>query len=249
MLTSVDCIVLPEREVELASPTPGILDQILVERDEFIVTNQLVAVLKSDLERVSVELARLNASDQSELRIADTRLAYEVELLTNAERLSGQNHISGQTLSERRAEHALRVSELAQARQALERRKLELAEAEVRLARREIRSPISGRILERLLEPGEYLREDTPVVRIGKIDRLRVEIILPQDAYRQIMPGTGATIWPELGPDQGVSTVVEVVDPVIDPASGTFGVLLYLDNSQEQLVAGVNCDAEFQIGS
>jgi hypothetical protein len=39
--------------------------------------------------------------------------------------------------------------------------------------------------------------------------------------------------------------VVEVVDPVIDAASGTFGVRLRLPNPDHSIPAGIHCNVEW----
>ncbi len=54
-----------------------------------------------------------------------------------------------------------------------------------------------------------------------------------------------ATITPETDVDSRYNSIVTIVDRVIDPASGTFGVRLELPNPDYQLPSGLKCSVKF----
>ena len=62
---------------------------------------------------------------------------------------------------------------------------------------------------------------------------------------RQITPGMKAVVKPEqpIGGEHIAS--VTIVDQVIDPASGTFGIRLELKNPDYKIPAGLRCDVNF----
>lgn len=240
-----DCLIRPSREIALSAPSQGLLERVLVDRNDRVRAGELVAELHADLERANLALARLRASDDSAIRTAEIWLDYERQLLERANTLSDRAVVSEQALAERRANFDIRQSELAQARLAQEEAALALAQAEARLAVRQVRSPIDGVVVERLLDAGEFLREDTPLLRLVALDPLHVELLLPQAVHAQISPGMRALIVPETMPGNGQEAVVEKVDPLIDAASGVFGVRLRLDNPGGGIIAGVRCTAQF----
>jgi multidrug efflux pump subunit AcrA (membrane-fusion protein) len=99
-------------------------------------------------------------------------------------------------------------------------------------------------VVERLLGPGEYRNDQSPVLTLAQIDPLRVEVFMPTAHFGQIRVGSKAEVRPEeIG---GIHVaIVTVVDHVLDAASGTFGVRLTLPNPQLVLPAGIHCKVTF----
>jgi multidrug efflux pump subunit AcrA (membrane-fusion protein) len=122
--------------------------------------------------------------------------------------------------------------------------KLDLERALAMLNRRTIKSPISGIVVERFVSPGEFV-DNQPLLRLAQMDPLRVEVVLPVEMFWHIKPGMKADIRPETEPEGGYSAIVTIVDRVIDPASGTFGVRLELPNPDYRLPGGLKCMVRF----
>ena len=76
------------------------------------------------------------------------------------------------------------------------------------------------------------------------IDPLRVEVILPSAFYGTIAEGQRAAVEPEFGDTVHIAQV-EIVDRVIDAASGTFGVRLELPNPEQAIPGGLHCQVRF----
>ena len=86
------------------------------------------------------------------------------------------------------------------------------------------------------------------VVTVAQIDPRRAEVVLPAALFGRLAPGMRAEVLPEL-PDAGVHVAtVEIVDRVIDAASGTFRVSLELPNPDRALPSGLHCEARFLPG-
>ena len=82
-----------------------------------------------------------------------------------------------------------------------------------------------------------------------RVDPLRVEVFLPAALHGEVRVGMAAAVTPELPGAQPVAAVVGVVDPVMDAASGTFGVRLALPHPDKGLPAGVRCRVRFGGGT
>jgi multidrug efflux pump subunit AcrA (membrane-fusion protein) len=78
-----------------------------------------------------------------------------------------------------------------------------------------------------------------------ELDPLNVELVLPVSQYGKIKLGQRARVSPEEPVGGSYSAVVEVVDPTLDAASGTFGVRLRLTTPGGRIPAGVKCHARF----
>jgi len=115
------------------------------------------------------------------------------------------------------------------------------------VAQREIRSPVNGLVVEVVLRPGELTssNQKNPILKLVDIDPLNVELILPVSQHGRIRTGQVGTVMPEPPVGGRYRARVEVVDRVLDAASGTFGVRLRLPNPGNRIPAGTKCKVRF----
>ncbi len=243
-LAPFNCVIEPSKLVDVGSALTAVLKSIAVERGDYVEAGQLLAQLESDAESSAVEVARARAKMYGDVQ---ARLA-SLELGT-ARRDRALSLYKSQALSADLKEQTEAEAEVARAalRQARERKRvmqLEFAEAADRLAEHTIRSPISAVVIERLKSPGEVVKEET-ILTLARLDPLRVQVILPATMFGSIEKGMRAEVEPEL-PDAGVRiATVTLADPVVDAASGTFGVRLELPNADRKIPSGLHCQVRF----
>jgi len=238
------CLIEPERVADIGSQVVGVIETIDVERGDVVKKGQVVATLRADVERASVIVANSRAEAQAELQAAAANVTFNQQRLTRAEDLFAKKFISQQALDQARTETELAEQKLAQAREQRHvlSRERELAAAQ--LSQRTLRSPIDGVVAERYLSPGERV-EEKPLVRVAKVNPLRVQVVVPTAFFGKIHPGGTAQVMPELPDAQPVVARVTTVDKVIDAASNTFRVQLELPNPDLALPAGLRCKADF----
>jgi RND family efflux transporter MFP subunit len=243
----LDCMIQPHEIVQVGSPSPGVIDRILVERGDLVQRGQPIVQLNASLERAALAVARERAAHVGEATVALTSQDLAQRELQRSSELYEQNFVSKTYLDKQRAEAQVAGGRTDQAR---ERRKLadrELDFAAAQLAQRTIRAPIAGVVVERFLSPGEYV-EQKPVLRIAAIDPLRVDVLVPAAAFGQLEPGMKASVVPELFNRSLRVATVRTVDRVIDAASNTFRVRLELPNPNGSLPAGLRCKVDLGIG-
>jgi membrane fusion protein (multidrug efflux system) len=210
-------MIYPNEVVKVSSQVSGILEEVLVERGDIVKAGQILARLKSGVEKASVELARANVAFLKRKAQRNAELAKK--------RLISEN------------EHDELESELRKA-------ELQLEEAQEKLKLRTIVSTIDGVVTERLMAPGDYVGE-TPIMKLASLNPLRVEVIAPARRFRAIKKGMKAEVRPE-APVGGVYIgKVTIVDKVIDAASSTFGVRIELANPNLKLPSGLRCRVRF----
>jgi multidrug efflux pump subunit AcrA (membrane-fusion protein) len=124
---------------------------------------------------------------------------------------------------------------------------LEVNHEEEVVRQRTLRSPIDGIVVERLLVPGEYRNEQSPIMTLAQIDPLRVEVFVPTGHYGRIRAASQAKVVPEEPIGGSYTATVTVVDRVMDAGSGTFGVRLALPNPELKLPAGIRCKVAFEM--
>ncbi len=239
------CLIEAERITDVGSPVIGIIERVAVERGDAVKKGQILAVLRAPVERATLSVARSRADSNAELQAALAAAKFNQERLTRAEDLFRQKFISHQALDQARSESDLSAQKLIQARELREVSRQEREVASAQLGQRTIRSPINGVVAERFVSAGERV-DDKPLLRIAKVDPLRVQLVVPVAMYNQVQTGGSANVMPELPGAATVTARVSMVDKVVDAASNTFRVHLELPNPDGALPAGLRCKAEFQ---
>jgi RND family efflux transporter MFP subunit len=246
-LSSMDCIVEPSQIVELGTSVPGVIEEMLFEKNDFINQGDVVAKLDSRLEIATLELAAARAAIDTSLNLRRENADFGLRTQQRNQKLFKEDTISAQDMDKVRTE--THIAQL-QARQEEDNQRIARLEAErarQALEQRNVSAPISGVIMEKYKDVGEYV-EAEPVYRIASLDPLHVELIVPVKHLGQIEPGMMAQVAIDVDQENEAShvAVVKSVDRVADAASGTFGVLLSMPNSGLRIPSGVRCNLTFE---
>ncbi len=242
------CLIEPYRVAEVGSQVIGIVESIMVERGDNVVKGQVIAILRADVERASVSAAHTRAEANASVQASVASLEFDRQRLKRADGLLGKNFISIQAVDQIRAETDISEQKLNQAREQQRIAKKDLSVASAQLSQRTVRSPFDGVIADLYVSVGERI-EEKPLVRVAKIDQLRVQVVVPVTYYGKIVLGATVVIMPDFPGAPTAMAVVERIDKVVDAASNTFRVQLDLANPDMTLPAGLRCKADFGIAS
>jgi RND family efflux transporter MFP subunit len=242
--STLDCIIEPFRVVAIGSPVTGLIEKVHVERGDSVEEDQILVELESTVEKAAVDLAQARSQMNGRLQARQASLALGKRNQERAGKLFDKNALSCELRDTIETEAEVARREVQEAREDKRLAALQLEQALAVLARRVLRSPISGVVVERLMSRGERVEEET-ILSVAQIDPLRVEVILPAAMFDSIQPGMRATVVPEFPGDRVHVASVTIVDRVIDAASGTFGARLDLPNPDGAIPAGLHCQARF----
>lgn len=240
----LDCLVKPEMYVEVSSPVISVLEEMLVETGDVVEKGQPLARLEASVEKARVKLARLQADSTSEIENRKEQYRYARQYFKRMQDLLAQNSVSQYETDKAQTELALAQIELERARENRRIAQVNLELARSQLALRTIVSPIDGVVVDRFTMVGESV-EGRSIMKLAKVDPLKVELIAPTEYFGLIRPGMKVEILPEQPADEVFTATVTIVDQLIDPASGSFTVRMALPNPDDRLVGGVNCLARF----
>lgn len=243
--TELDCLIEPQSLVKLGSAVTGVLDQVTVDRGDVVTKGQLLAKLKSGVEEATVTLARARAENDLEVQSRTARLEFEEDKEKRTEILFKKKIVSDEQMKTATTERRLAELDVREAVKNRAMAKLELHQATAVLDQRKIVSPIDGIVTERVLSPGEYVFEQSYVFAVAEIDTLYVEVYAPIEIFGAVRLGMKAEVRPEEPVGGKHMAEVTIVDHIIDPASGTFGVRLELPNPNRTLPAGLRCKVTF----
>jgi RND family efflux transporter MFP subunit len=242
------CIIKPRVTVQLGSPIAGTLSATLVDRGDNVTKGQVVAQLESSVDQATYALDQLKATNDTAIRSEQADRELSQREMERKQFLVDQKIANLNSLDELQTK--VRVGDLRVQQAQMDRKVAELtAERSAReLALKSIRSPIDGVVIDRKLSAGEYIYEQTSIMTLAQIDPLSVELVVPVERYGSIKVGAIATVHPRPPVGGAYAAKVEVVDPVIDAASNTFGVRLSLPNRGHAIPAGIRCDVDWGNG-
>ncbi|HKQ58781.1 MAG TPA: efflux RND transporter periplasmic adaptor subunit, partial [Candidatus Eisenbacteria bacterium] len=111
--------------------------------------------------------------------------------------------------------------------------------AHLELERCAVRSPIAGVVEQRRVQRGQMVKPGDPLFRIGDPDTLRAELLLPEARLGTVRLGQKVQIIPAAGSAPRIATITRI-DPLVDPASSTFRVVIDIDNRAGNIHGGVS---------
>jgi RND family efflux transporter MFP subunit len=237
----LDCLIEPYMTVKVSSAVPGLLETVTVDRGDVVKKGQTLATLESSAEKAAMDVLRARATMESAIKTGQARLELSTRSLSRNEGMFQKALIAAEKMDE--IETTRRLAELTLLAATDNRRlaELELRRATAELTRRTLTSPINGVVLERLLAPGEFARDEQPVLKMVQLDPLRVEVFAPVALLGSITVGQQADVVLQAPVNGTYSARVTVVDRVVDAASGLFGVRLDLPNRDNRVPAGLKC--------
>jgi RND family efflux transporter MFP subunit len=101
-----------------------------------------------------------------------------------------------------------------------------------------IRAPVSGAVSERLVQPGEFIRENMPVATIVQMTPLKLRTSIQEKFAAAIHPGQLVQFEVEAFPGRTFEGKVAFISPAVDQSTRTFGVEVLVDNGDRTLKPG-----------
>src|SRR5262245_10825706 len=101
-----------------------------------------------------------------------------------------------------------------------------------------IRAPIAGAIAERTVQRGEYIRENTPVVTIVRMNPLKLRTGVQEKYADMIHKNQVVDFQVEPYPTEMFHGKIAYISPAVDQASRTFTAEILVDNPQHKLKPG-----------
>jgi RND family efflux transporter MFP subunit len=242
----LDCLMQPRETVTVSAPAEGVLDRVMVDRGDVVRAGAVLAVLESSLERTTMAIAAARAAQEFNIKSNQVRLDFGERRFLRTDEMFRKNLVPLKELDEAETTKILASYGLVEANEQKRLADLDLDRAAAALALRTVKSPIDGVVTERLRHPGELASREHPLVKIARLDPLRVEVFVPIALYGQVTAGQRVTVVPQAPLNRPLEARVIVVDPVADAASSTFGVRLEIANPGNRIPGGLKCKVRFR---
>lgn len=215
-------------EVDIATKLPGRLTEVSVNEGDIVKAGQIVARLDTDELNAKLQQAQAQVQQaqenkkyasaivrqhQSELELARKNLARSQNLYVN-------NNISLVQLQQHEAAVDTLVAAIAAAKAQLiaSDSAINAALAQKQVIQTNIndsflKSPIEGRVLYKLLEPGEIIGSGGKVLTVLKMDDIYMTIFIPTSYAGRVKIGSEARILLDALPNTAINANVSFVSP------------------------------------
>ncbi len=193
-------------------------------------------LLQLDTELVELERDQARAA----VREAQADLTDAQRRLREGERLAERGNIGRSDLESRRAEVEHLEAVVA-------RRRAEAGYQEALLRRHRLTAPFAGVINQRLVALGERAGPDDPVFELVAVERLELDLAVPQRYFASVSPGTPVRIRVDASARGAFDATVDEVIPVASADSRTFRVRTRIDNADGALAPGMSAKGTLRI--
>jgi membrane fusion protein (multidrug efflux system) len=262
--------LLADEQAEVSAEAPGRVIATPVERGTHVARGAVLArvaetetsaqLLEAEANAAQIE-ARLGLAGGGSFdpaRVPDVMQAKASLDLAEAEfgriaSLLDQKVVSQSEYDQRRSQVDAARQQFQVARNVAEQsyRSLEAARARVALARKAqadttIRAPFSGVVAERLVSVGDYVTRGARVATVVRIDPLRVELTVPEQAVSLVKVGQPVRIAVDAYPGETFEATVRYVSPSLRADQRALTVEAIAQNRDGRLKPGLFATASIQ---
>ena len=219
-----------ERQALLSPRVDGLVSEVLVDAGSSVKQGEVLLKLDPAIARQQHAQSKAATAEAKAARNEAQRLVNE------AERLRQKNYISESELANRQSNLALAEAALVAA-QAAESTALE------QLRRHDLPAPFSGVISAKSTEAGEWINRGTAVLELVALDRVRLDVKVPQERFSEITADSPVEVIPDLFPGQRLEGKISAIVPVSDPQARAFLVRVVVDTNTLNLLPGTSATA------
>lgn len=217
-------LLLPREEVAVGSEISGFrVAELLVDEGASVKKGQVLARLDP-----SLLLAKIA---QAEANLAQAQTS-ALQARTESDRLKGFEDIGA--FSEE--EIATRVAKAKNAEAGVDVAQAQLNDLQTQKQRMEVRSPVNGFVLERIVRLGDVSGQSQPMFRLASNSLIELDAEVPEDDLANIAIGQQATVILPSGTE--LNGKVRLISPRIDPQTKLGRVRIQLPSHPELRAGG-----------
>ncbi len=232
--------------VELTDDTVGVLENLFDPRVGAEVAGRVLRMLaepgmqfkRGDLlaEIDSSEQQIQGRSDEAEIARLETLLANQERILERQAQLVKQNFLSQNALDDTTAQRNALRQQVASAKAKFDANRNSLRKTQVL-------APIDGRIEQRMVAQGDYVKLGDPMFRIVGTQQLRARLPFPESASTRIKVGLPVRLSSPLAPGKVFNSRISELRPSITATSRSLDAIVVFANDGT-LVGGGTVNAQ-----
>jgi len=218
----------PNGDVKVSALVAGRVNSVTVAEGDTVTQGQVIATI----DRRPIEEQRrqtIAALEQAKAQLENARLN-----LQRNEQLFTRGIAAGKEVEDAR-------TQVATAQAASDQATAALATASLQLERTEVRTPIAGQIVKRMVSVGEQVDGTAaePIVEVANLDRVELGANVPADELSRVKISQVATVTTTTYAGREFSGEVIALAPAVDPSTNTALVRIRIRNAQHELKVGM----------
>lgn len=236
-------IVEPSLTVEVKSKASGEILRLAAETGDFVEQGTLLVQIDERVPRNQLSQAK------AELEAAIARRSIAEAQMKRSKTLLESRTINEVDYEQTILEHANAKADVIRAEVAVENARIALDDTDVR-------APITGTTIEKLVEKGQVISSPTMdvgggtlLLKMANLESVHVKALVDESDIGKIRTGQPVTVKVTSFPNQPFEGVVSKIEPqaMAEQTVTTFSVLILLDNQSGLLRPGMNSDVEVRI--
>lgn len=226
--------IVGEVEVKVYSTIPDRIVRLDAEEGQAVVEGQVLAVIRADQLGQGVQQA------QGGLAAVRAQIAGLRDTLARQERLLSSGVVTQAQVDATRFQLQAAEAQGAQL-------EATVGSAVVRRGDANVRAPISGIIGTVYVEEGDLAAPQIPICTIVRMDRVEVQINVPERELALVRPGLGALVSVASLDDREFRAPVSELSPVVDRLSRTARLKIMLDNPDHAIRPGSLAEVRLEV--
>ena len=218
----------------VAADTMGKVVEALVERGSLVKQGDILVKVDGRSAELSLNEAEASvALAQAKLALAENEVERNAPLMTT-------NAIAEADFRKLEADEAARKADLAAA---VARRDL----ARKTLTDSVIRAPFSGQVVERYVQPGEYVKADTRIARVVDVALLRLLLNVPETAVGSVREGQSVEFGTAAYPGESFIGIIKFIGGAVRESTRDLIVEAVVTNADGRLKPGFFAEARIRL--
>jgi len=226
----------PNQDVRVSSLVAGRIAEMLVAEGEAVQKDQVLARIDDRPYRDQLQQAEATAQ-QAKAQLANARLARQREETLFGRGISARKEVEDARLQEKLGESAVQQGDAA------------LALARLQLSRTEVRSPLAGTVVKRLLSAGEAVDGTAaqPIMQVANLSAVELFGNVPAEYLGRIRVGQKMEVTSDAFPEAKWEGRVVAVSPAVDASTNMGLVRIELPNPGAHLRYGMYLSVELPV--
>ncbi|MCA9205609.1 MAG: HlyD family efflux transporter periplasmic adaptor subunit [Pirellulaceae bacterium] len=265
------CVISLIDDIQIPAEQAGVLVEIVAQENARVQPGDLLAkvdasdaLLRKAAAEAELAAAKAKAENDIEIRnaiatakVADAEYADSLDINRRSPNTIAATQLRREQLTAEREHLRIDVAKMQQAIDGYQVhvRKAELDAAMNEIERRQVDAPIAGEVVQLYRRAGEWVQPGDPIMRLVRMDRLRVEGFVDAANYSaRDVQGARVTISVQLpgGSRRSFEGEITFVSPIVE-ANGEYRVWAEVENTMEDnfwvLRPGKSAEMEIYVGT
>lgn len=229
---------LPNEDVKVSALVPGRVTSVTVAEGDTVREGQVIAQLDRQPLRDQARQATAGV-EHARAQLENARLN-----LQRNQQLFERGIAAGKEVEDAKTAMASAQAELDQAGAGLN-----IAVRQVERA--DVRSPINGQVVKRLVSVGEQVDGTgaQPIAEIANVDRVELAASVPASSLSRVKVGQATSVSTETYPGRMFAGAIIAIPPAVDATTNSALVRIRITNSERRLKVGMFAEAHVELAT